>query len=357
MARATVALHPLHILVVDGVANPRKEVTRTSDGPLTVWRIQIAPPGTGALATTRYYTTYLTAVYRLWRALALPAERIRLVHVHVIFPMGLFAYLLRYLKGIPYVITEHYTVLLPARIHRAPILLRKLFRLTGNRAAHLLPVGPALLAAYRNLGVNTPATVVPNVVDPTHFYPVVDRYRPFTFIHVSALSDAAKNVSGIISAFTTFAQRHSGPRLLIVGDGPDRKKLETQARRSVVNARIRFVGSLPHTEVAAVLRRAHALVMFSNYETFSVVLVEALLCGLPVITPENGSRTDWMTPANGRIIPIGDETALCEALEDIYLNYAHYDAATIAASLPESCAPAAVGQRIVDVYDRVVPLW
>ena len=355
MAAAVAVRQPLHVLVVDDWAAGGPLVQRTEADGLTVWRTSVRPRGKGARAGLRYYAAYLLACRRLWAALPLSAAEVRLLHVHVVFPMGLFAYFLHHRTGLPYVITEHLTRLLPDRFSQYPFVVRRTIRRVAAAAAQLLPVGASLEAAYRHLGVNTPSTVVPNVVDPALFYPAATRADTFTFIHVSALTDAAKNVSGIIRAFHTFGVQYPATRLVIVGDGQDRKRLEYLAASGQVASRIEFLGQLSHRATAAELRRAHVLVIFSHYETFSVVLAEALACGLPVISTEHGGRTEWINRQTGRLVARGDEAALAAAMADIYSHYATFDTSAMRERVLAQCAPEAVARQILRVYTDVRP--
>jgi glycosyltransferase involved in cell wall biosynthesis len=69
--------------------------------------------------------------------------------------------------------------------------------------------------------------------------------------------------------------------LAIAGDGPLRDQLQAAAARG--RAAVTFLGTLPHAELPALLRRSAAFVLPSHYEGNPKALVEAMACGVPVI--------------------------------------------------------------------------
>jgi glycosyltransferase involved in cell wall biosynthesis len=101
-------------------------------------------------------------------------------------------------------------------------------------------------------------------------------------------------------------------RLVVVGDGPDRDRLERSA-----DARVTFAGPLPIAEVQARLLSARALVFPSVvFETFGLTLIEAMAAGTPVVASDlGGSR--WIIEDAGRLVPAGDAGAWAAALSDL----------------------------------------
>src|SRR5690606_29685459 len=82
----------------------------------------------------------------------------------------------------------------------------------------------------------------------------------------------------------------SGKRLVIVGDGPDRARLQKLAGPSV-----RFAGRLPDEEVERLMRGCEAL-LFPGAEDFGITPLEANACGKPVIAYREGGALDTVRP-------------------------------------------------------------
>src|SRR3546814_17082373 len=98
--------------------------------------------------------------------------------------------------------------------------------------------------------------------------------------------------------------RVEGATLMIVGDGPERDKLERVARSLGVAERVRFLGNRPHEELPALLAAADAMVLPSASEGLANVWVEALACGTPlVISDAGGAREALDRTEAGRIVP------------------------------------------------------
>jgi glycosyltransferase involved in cell wall biosynthesis len=70
----------------------------------------------------------------------------------------------------------------------------------------------------------------------------------------------------------------------IVGDGPDRSRLESLVHRHQLNSRIHFTGTLPHKQVFEILTRSRMMVLPSLYEGFPYSLLEAMSSSVPIIT-------------------------------------------------------------------------
>ena len=92
--------------------------------------------------------------------------------------------------------------------------------------------------------------------------------------------------------------------LLLVGDGPDRARLERSVRQRGLTGRVRFLGARPHAELPALLAAADVLVLPTSAEGLANVWVESLACGTPVVTCDVGGARDVIDrPEAGRLVP------------------------------------------------------
>ncbi|MDQ3891212.1 MAG: glycosyltransferase, partial [Actinomycetota bacterium] len=102
---------------------------------------------------------------------------------------------------------------------------------------------------------------------------------------------------------------------LVVGDGPGRAGLESEARRLGLDGRVRFAGFVPHDRVPAVLAHADVLALPSAYEELGSVLLEAMWAGVPVVAARTGGVPDAVADgATGLLVPPRDPRALADAL-------------------------------------------
>jgi glycosyltransferase involved in cell wall biosynthesis len=116
-----------------------------------------------------------------------------------------------------------------------------------------------------------------------------------------------KRIDLMIEAFNRMPDK----RLIIIGDGPERKRLQGMAR-----ANISFAGFRSHSEVIDYLSRARAFV-FSSAEPFGIAIVEALACGTPVMAFSRGAAPEIVRDRQTGIL-FSDQTpeALCSAVAD-----------------------------------------
>ena len=106
--------------------------------------------------------------------------------------------------------------------------------------------------------------------------------------------------------------------LVIVGDGPLRPDLEKRAASGSAGARIHFLGHVTDEEKFAALRQSDVFVSTSQHEGFGLVFLEAMACGLPVISYDRGGQVDFLTSGQtGFVVQLNDsETFLkhCQTL-------------------------------------------
>jgi teichuronic acid biosynthesis glycosyltransferase TuaC len=102
--------------------------------------------------------------------------------------------------------------------------------------------------------------------------------------------------------------------LLIVGDGPDRPKLERLVRARGVAGRVRFLGVQPHAALPGLLGAADVMVLPTAFEGLANVWVESLACGTPVVTSDvGGAREAIDRPEAGRLVA-REPAAVAEAV-------------------------------------------
>ena len=282
-----------------------------------------------------------------------------LVHVHVLLRTGLFAWWLKLTRGIPYLITEHWTLYLPPRSAGIGPVRRWLTRFVVRRAAALHTVSANLRWALAALGaVNNRSVVIPNVVDTALFHLPKAGEKPAgppVLLHVAAFNEAAKNLRGLLRVVAGLRATLPGLRLRIAGYGPDEALVRQQAADLglLTDSTATFLGKLDHAAVAAEMRRATGFVLFSNLENLPCVLIEAQASGLPAVATRVGGIPELLPDRRfGELVDAGDEAALARALTHLLIN--KYDAAVLRANAEAYSAPLAVGRQFSELYRAVL---
>lgn len=106
--------------------------------------------------------------------------------------------------------------------------------------------------------------------------------------------------------------------LLLVGEGPERQRLQSLIQRRGLADRVRLLGSLPHAALAEVLAAADVMALASESEGLANAWIEALACGTPVVTPEVDGATEAIDrPAAGRLLRDRSPPAIAAAIRSI----------------------------------------
>lgn len=97
---------------------------------------------------------------------------------------------------------------------------------------------------------------------------------------------------------------------IVIGDGPERGRLEALAARLGVAGRIEFLGARPHAEMPGLLCSGDLAVFPSLVEATSVAALECMACGLPVAASAVGGLPEIVDESVGGLFPAGDPEAL-----------------------------------------------
>ncbi|MEX5287835.1 glycosyltransferase family 4 protein [Acinetobacter towneri] len=171
--------------------------------------------------------------------------------------------------------------------------------------------------SLRQFGVEGPLVIVGRGVDVKHFSPefrsIALRARwgaeenTRVMLYVGRLSPE-KEVNLIIDAYHSMTQKtEQAVKLVVVGDGPDRQRLEAMN----LHGDIIFTGSLSGTALAEAYASADVFTFASQVETFGNVVLEAMASGLPVVAYDYACANLHVRPTEtGWLSPLGQYTNL-----------------------------------------------
>jgi glycosyltransferase involved in cell wall biosynthesis len=163
----------------------------------------------------------------------------------------------------------------------------------------------------------TPVSVIPYGVDLDRFRPQPRWQRDEVVIGAVARLSPEKGLDVLLRAVARLAKDGQASRLRIVlaGDGPERSRLERLTSELRLEHRVRFLGEVPHEQVAAVLQSLDVFAMPSTAEGFGVAALEASAMQLPVVASDVHGIPDVVADGEtGLLVPPSNVDALAAGL-------------------------------------------
>ena len=163
--------------------------------------------------------------------------------------------------------------------------------------------------------------IVPNPVDENIFSlkPKKEVSNSITIICIS-LFRPEKRLDIIISAIHNLVKEGTNVKLKIIGDGPLKSQIKKQIKALKIINNIQLLGYLNQNEIIQQLHSSDMLILASEVETFGVVLVEAQMCGLPVVSTDCGGPRDIITQKTGRLVKPRSIKSLTAGITEIIEN-------------------------------------
>ena len=129
-----------------------------------------------------------------------------------------------------------------------------------------------------------------------------------------------KNLELLIRALAGLKQDPTRPRLVlsVIGYGPEEQKLKQEVQRLGLGAIVNFEGAITQEDLPGRYGEADAFILPSTYEPWGLVVLEAMLCGLPaLVSTQCGCERDLVTPSTGWSFSPTDEHRLTSLLREL----------------------------------------
>ena len=278
-----------------------------------------------------------------------------IVHVQVAMKAGLFAKKLKRKYNIPFVLTEHWTGYHPQSkpgLKEQGLYFSWLSKSIIKNASMFLPVSTDLGKTVNQYLLPVAFKVIPNVVDASLFYYLPKPVSKFRFIHLSYLH-FQKNPEGILQACKLLKDKGCIFELQLIGRKDEALQL-VATELGLLNEFVFFYDAISYPEVANRMQHASALLLFSRFENLPCVMLEALCCGLPVISSRVGGIAEVIVESNGILVENENTIQLAEAMLLLIKNYESYNRLAIAANAQQLYSYQTVGKQIWEVYDAVI---
>ncbi len=288
-------------------------------------------------------------VRALTRAVRARRREADVIHANWWIPAGLAVRRARAPGGPPYVLTLHGT---DAALLRRSRAARWLGRPVLRDATSITAVSGFLADIAESTGARRRPVVMPMPAMVERFATGVNAGGGGV-VTIGRLS-RQKRVHLVVQALAALHAAGRKLRLTIVGDGPERDRLELLVREQGLGQHVRFTGAMAPDAIPSVLGNADVFVFPARNEGFGLAAAEALMAGVPiVVATDGGGVLDIARPGSGaELVPPDDPAALAEAIARLCGNpAARLAAATAGAEWRARLAPAAVAAQLEETLE------
>lgn len=248
-------------------------------------------------------------------------ENLDIIHVHYAIPHATSAYLAKQILGdkaahIPLITTLHGTDI---TIVGSDPSYKNVVDFSINQSDGVTAVSEYLKEeTYNRFDIKKEIKVIPNFIDldrfkksnKNHFKKAICPDGEKVVVHVSNFREV-KRVPEVVSVFHRVLQNDIHAKLLLVGDGPDRQRAEQRCSELGICGHVRFLGK--QDQVEEILSISDLFLIPSGSETFGLAALEAMSCGVPVISSNIGGLPEVnIHGETGYLCDLGDIDCMAE---------------------------------------------
>ncbi len=351
-------IHVIH-LVKDEKGDMTKDVLveENHTGRLSETIIYYHVPGSLFSIANKFYSAqkfsrlYKQAIKKYVNANGVPA----IVHVHVGMKAGLAALWMKRKWRTAFVVSEHWSGFLPEATdkfaHQSPVI-RYGWKRTMKEAAGCSAVSASLAKGLATHFPMLQCRVIPNVVNKSIFFPAhVDPGFP-QFIHISGL-DELKNPVEILQAFQMLKKDIPAARLAVFGSV--KQEIVNKAAALGLADAVSFHPEVAQSVLAEQMNKSAALILYSSYETFGCVIIEANACGVPVIASDIPVFHETVADTvNGYFVPLHQPGLLAEKMKMVLRQQNVIDRHTMAETTVSKYSYETIGKMFSDWYKEII---
>ena len=282
-----------------------------------------------------------------------------IVHAHFLSLAEIALTLKRRLKATQFVMTEHWS-LLNGEYLTFPRWVKDCAYHIYDQYDKVICVSPMLANSIKTLFKIKNVVVVPNMIDPLFLSGARVLHETFEFIFVGGI-DTRKSPLECIQAFhdafcesnftTTCGQQI---RLRLIGDGPLFHECQERIRELKLENNVCMMGQMTRDKIAGILHASDCFVLPSKLETFGVVYIEAMACGLPVIATKCGGPEFFVNDENGLLIQVNAQGQLVRAMRAMVNDIKKYDHISIMMKTKDNFSPVVIANKLVKLYRTIL---
>ena len=306
-----------------------------------------------------HYWTQREILTYSWKARRFISGLIRekqydLCHAFFGIPCGAIAYLYR--KQLPYIVSLRGSDVpgFNQRFSFQYIFLKPIIRRVWRNAKAVIANSDGLKKLAQKTYPNCPIDIIYNGIDIEQFKPARNDKDKLRILCVSRLIER-KGIDYLLRSIPPIKERFGNRfEVWIVGEGNLEQQLKGLSRQLGVADVVSFKGYIEHSRLPDIYASSDILVLPSLSEGMSNTILEAMACGLPIVTTNTGGSKELIN-GNGIIIPTGDAKGIADAISKLIEERSlRGKMGTKSRELATELSWATVAERYLEIY-RVPP--
>lgn len=269
------------------------------------------------------------------------------IHSHLVYPAGFLGTILQRSKKIPGIITEHSRI---SNYFRS-WFHRKCVTFSLKKASGVIAVSESLKSELISI-CKRPVAVIYNFVEVEKYHLTSDHGSSINIGFLGGLGNNNKGLDLLINAVSVLEKNSF--TLHIGGKGALVENYKRLAEESGISQSCKFYGEIPREQIVDFYAKLDLFVLPSRYETFGIVLIEAMASGLPVIATKCGGPEEIVSKETGILIAKENIVQLGEAVKNMIVNLGSYDKESIRNYAKEKFGQNIFFEHTIRMYNEVI---
>ena len=275
-----------------------------------------------------------------------------LIHAHITYPGGYIGSELSKIYKIPLIVTEHAS-------YFSSKLLTGSYKKYSNQVISLADKYTAVSSTLANMvkfNGREDCIVIPNFINVKDFQVKKERSKDiFRFINIAAMRHI-KGIDILLKAIKILVFDMGKQNFIVyfVGGGKDEKKYRKMAKTLGIEEWCRFYSNVNYASIPSLIFGADSLVIASRFETFGIAGIEAMACGLPVVSTDCGGTREFVNGDTGIIIEGHSAEALASGMLTVMEKKEFWNPDTIRENVDRNYSIEAVVQQIIEIYNDLL---
>jgi len=287
--------------------------------------------------------------------------KFQIIHAHTSLIDGNLACSLSKKYKIPYVLTEHTG---PFSILTQSLSLKKQTERPFKSANKLIMISPFMLREISKELSCIPherVSFIPNLVDIKQFDIIEGINRSENLICILWVGHFVpiKRVKELVLAFKMLNDTYQGTKKLclnLVGAGESEQEIRELVLHLRLQEQVQLLGKANRTELNQYYNRADFLVISSAKETFGVVAIEAMSCGLPVLSTRCGGPEFTIKNEKYGLLVGHSPEELCQGMHDMITKLPSFDKFQLRQYVEKKFSKEIVSQQLIKEYKKIINL-